>query len=103
MREEIENDAGGHAQFLAQQKGFVEVIEVFLVCNNDQFINTAFFQQRTNILWSDDSDQLQAPVQMGFNSLSEIAARQARFRRRQHDEHRVHCVFSVSTAGRGMK
>src|SRR5882757_6276726 len=72
MGEEVENDASGHSHFLAQQKGFIEVIETVLVGNNDQFVNSSLFEESSNISWCHNCNQLQPPVQMCFNAVSEV-------------------------------
>src|SRR5436190_24182419 len=72
MREEIENDACGHSHFLAEQKCFIEVIQAVLVRNNDQFVHSTLFQEGANVLRCDNRNQLQPPVQMCFNSVSEV-------------------------------
>src|SRR5678816_673738 len=72
MREKIKNDACGHSHFFAEKEGIIEVIEAVLIRNNDQFVYSALLEESTNVLRGNHSNQLQPPVQMCFNAVSEI-------------------------------
>src|SRR6187399_3004755 len=73
MWEKIEDDSRGHAHFLAEQEGFVKVVKVIPVRNDDQFVDASLLKKRAYLLRGYDSNQLEAPIQMGFNAFTKIS------------------------------
>src|SRR5262245_32124755 len=72
MRKEIQNNSGRNTKLLAQQESFSEFVQAFTLHHKDEFVYTAAFKKRANVLAPKDSDQFKAPNLVGLNRPCEI-------------------------------
>src|SRR5205085_4423426 len=71
----IQNHSRCNAKFLAQQKDLREFIETVTFCKQDQLVDASRFENLSNFLLIENSDKLQPPVAMIFDTASNLHRR----------------------------
>src|SRR2546426_5980681 len=75
MRKEIHYHARRDSELFAEQEDVGVLIEAFAIHRNDQFIHASRFQQCSNFVAAEDTDEFQSPNILTFDRSSKLICR----------------------------